>query len=218
MNFAFFGGTFDPPHRGHIGIAKAAAEAFPLDTILFAPVGNQPLKPGMTLTSYEDRLAMVSLACDECGPALLTSSGKRSTKFSASAIDQPRSDGSPNYTVDTLTLFLRKTPGANLYCLVGADSFLSLREWHEPDRLLSLAEWIVVSRPGYSLDDLGALALTKEQRSRVHLLETAHYDISSTWLRERLAAGDSARDLLPESVARYIRDHHLYQMPSNAGA
>jgi nicotinate-nucleotide adenylyltransferase len=218
MNIAFFGGTFDPPHRGHIGIAKAAADAFPLDTIMFAPVGNQPLKPGMTLTPYEDRLAMVSLACEECGPSPLSSTSKRYTNFSASAIDQPKPDGSPNYTVDTLNLFLRKTPDAKLYCLVGADSFLSLRKWHEPDRLLSLAEWIVVSRPGYSLDDLSALALTEEQRSRVHLLETAHYDVSSTWLRERLAAGDSARDLLPESVARYIRDHHLYHLASDVEA
>jgi nicotinate-nucleotide adenylyltransferase len=217
MNFAFFGGTFDPPHRGHIGIAKVAAEAFPLDTIMFAPVGNQPLKPGITMTPYEDRLAMVSLACEECGPSPLSGIGKRYTSFSASAIDQPKSDGSPNYTVNTLDLFLRKTPEAKLYCLVGADSFLSLRKWHQPDRLLSLAEWIVVSRPGYSLDNLSSLGLTEEQQGRIHLLQTAHYDISSTWLRERLAAGDSARDLLPESVARYIRDHHLYRTPSNIG-
>jgi nicotinate-nucleotide adenylyltransferase len=212
MNYAFFGGTFDPPHRGHIGVAKAASEAFPLDTVMFAPVGSQPLKPGITLTPYEDRLAMVTLACEECQPAPpRKNSGKRLTRFTASAIDQPKPDGTPNYTVDTLTLFLEKTPDATLYCLIGADSFLSIRKWHENRRLLSLAEWIVVSRPGYPLDDFTELGLTEEEQSRVHLLEDVHYDISSTYLRERLAAGDSARDLLPDSVARYIRDHGLYQ-------
>ena len=211
MNYAFFGGTFDPPHRGHIGVAMAAAKAFPLDHVMFAPVGNQPLKPGMTLTPYEDRLAMVTLACEECQPSPLKFPGGRATTFDASAIDQPKADGTPNYTVDTLTLFLRKTTGARLYCLVGADSFLSIRKWHESARLLSLAEWIVVSRPGYPLSDFTALRLTDEEFSRVHLLENVHYDISSTYLRERLAAGDSARDLLPDSVARYIREHGLYK-------
>ena len=211
MNFAFFGGTFDPPHRGHMGVALAAAAAFPLDTIMFAPVGHQPLKPDMTVTSYEDRLAMVSLACEECQPSPLKNPGKRLAAFSPSAIDQPKADGTPNYTVDTLELLLRRTPDAKLFCLVGADSFLSLRKWRESGRLLELAEWIVVSRPGYSLSNLSSLALSTAELRRVHLLETVHYDISSTYLRERLAAGDSARDLLPDSVARYIRDHGLYR-------
>ena len=215
MNYAFFGGTFDPPHRGHMGVALAAAQAFPLDRVLFAPVGNQPLKPGMTLTPYEDRLAMVTLACEECQPSPLQLSGGRATRFEASAIDQPKLDGTPNYTVDTLKLFLNETPDAKLYCLVGADSFLSIRKWHQSERLLALAEWIVVSRPGYALNDFEMLGLTKEQASHVHLLQDVHYDISSTYLRERLAAGDSARDLLPDSVARYIRDHGLYKTGAN---
>ncbi|MBS1823165.1 MAG: nicotinate (nicotinamide) nucleotide adenylyltransferase [Acidobacteria bacterium] len=214
MSVAFFGGTFDPPHRGHLGVARAAAQAFDLGTIFFAPVGNQPLKPGQTTTSFEDRLAMVALACEECQPE---DTGKHTARFVPSAIDAPQPGGRPNYTVDTLDRFRREMPGEQLYCLVGADSFLSLRQWREPGRLLALAEWIVVSRPGHSLSDLSPLGLTQQQRQRVHLIETAHFDISSTWLRERLAAGDSARDLLPESVARYIRDHGLYRMSSSAG-
>lgn len=210
MSVAFFGGTFDPPHRGHIGVARAAAQAFDLSAIFFAPVGNQPLKPGLTVTSFEDRLAMVTLACKECRPE---AASKYTTHFIPSAIDAPQPDHRPNYTVDTLQKFHREMPNENLYCLVGADSFLSLRQWREPERLLALAEWIVVSRPGHSLADLTPLELTPHQRRRVHLIETAHFDISSTWLRERLAAGDSARDLLPESVARYIRDHDLYRQP-----
>lgn len=211
MSVAFFGGTFDPPHRGHFGVARAAAEAFRLDTVVFAPVGNQPLKPGQTTTPFEDRLAMVALACEEFQPSPGGPTNARAVKFSASAIDRPRHDGSPNYTVDTLALFREEMPQEQLYCLVGADSFLSLRQWRDPERLLALAEWIVVSRPGYSLADLSPLGLSARERERVHLLETTHYDISSTWLRERLAAGDSARDLLPDSVAHYIREHHLYR-------
>lgn len=211
MNLAFFGGTFDPPHRGHMGVALAAAASFPLDTILFAPVGSQPLKPGMTMTPFNDRLAMVTLACEECQPSLQNNRGLRHTLFTASAIDEPKPDGAPNYTVDTLTRLLQATPDVKLYCLVGADSFLSLRKWRESARLLELAEWIVVSRPGYSLKNLSSLALSSAEARRVHLLETVHYDISSTYLRERLGAGDSARDLLPDSVARYVREHGLYR-------
>ncbi|HEY8997428.1 MAG TPA: nicotinate (nicotinamide) nucleotide adenylyltransferase, partial [Edaphobacter sp.] len=72
------------------------------------------------------------------------------------------------------------------------------------------AEWIVASRPGYSLEDLSAVALTEAERARVHLLETVHYDVSSTALRRRLAEGEECRDLLTASVADYIRSHGLY--------
>ena len=216
MRVALFGGTFDPPHRGHLGIARAAAEAFALDTVLFAPVGNQPLKPGTTTTSFADRLAMVTLACEEAEQQQTAQSSAaaerhRTPRFVPSTIDAPQPDNAPNYTVDTLAALRTQMPEATLYNLVGADSFLSLRQWREPAQLLSLAEWIVVSRPGYSLSDLTGLGLTAIERARVHLLETVHYDVSSTFLRERLAAGDSARDLLPDSVARYIRDHKLYR-------
>ena len=211
MRVALFGGTFDPPHRGHLGIARAAAKAFALDTVLFAPVGRQPLKPGMTVTSFDDRLAMATLACEEEEEQQLyrNPTGHR-TSFQSSAIDAPAPGDAPNYTVDTLTRLREQMPEATLYNLVGADSFLSLRQWREPERLLALAEWIVVSRPGYSMEDLSALNLTSAERLRVHLIGSVHYDISSTFLRERLCAGDSARDLLPDSVARYIRDHRLY--------
>jgi len=212
MRVALFGGTFDPPHRGHLGIARVAAEAFGLDSILFAPVGHQPLKPGATMTTFADRLAMITLACEEEEEQQLyrNPGATRRTSFIASTIDAPAPDNAPNYTVDTLATLRKQMPEATLYNLVGADSFLGLRQWREPERLLSLAEWIVVSRPGYSLDDLSTLRLTPAERTRVHLVGSVHYDISSTFLRERLAAGDSARDLLPDSVARYIRDHKLY--------
>lgn len=199
MRIALFGGSFDPPHRGHLSVATAAADTFHLDTVLFAPTGRQPLKPGQTPAPFADRLAMTALLCamDE--------------RFQISSIDAPRPDGQPNYTVDTLAELRRTQPDATLFNIVGADSFLALHRWREPARLLQLAEWIVVSRPGFSLDNLSPLHLTAVEQSRVHLLQTVHEDISATDLRRRLHNGESGGDLIPAAVSDYIRTHHLYR-------
>jgi nicotinate-nucleotide adenylyltransferase len=198
MRVALFGGTFDPPHRGHIGIAAAAADAFRLDRVLFAPAGRQPLKTESAPASYADRLAMVRLACAE------------DARFSASEIDAPRFDGAPNYTVDTLAALRGSMPDAEIFSLIGADSLLSLPHWREPKRLLELAEWIVASRPGYPLGDLAALGFSPSQRSRIHLLETVHYDVAATDLRRRLRAGDSCSEMLSPAVVNFIATHCVY--------
>jgi nicotinate-nucleotide adenylyltransferase len=199
VRIALFGGTFDPPHHGHLSIAAAAADTFGLDTVLFAPVGRQPLKPEGAMAPFEDRLAMLSLACAD------------DPRLDISRLDAPHADGSPNYTVNTLRALQRAVPDARLFNLVGADSFLDLPQWHEPDRLLELAEWIVVSRPGFSLDDLSKLKLKPEQQARVHLLDTVHVDVASTELRQRLGSGDPCVDVLSPAVVRYIQEHHLYR-------
>ncbi len=201
MRIALFGGTFDPPHRGHIAIATAAANAFALDRVLFAPTGLQPLKIDTNPTPFLIRMKLVEAACQE------------DPRFTATNIDAPDPDQSPNYTVDTLTSLTALLPEDTLFNLVGADSFLSLRQWRSPDRLLSLAEWIVVTRPGHSLTEpaLALLALTPEQRNRVHILTGIAEDVSATSLRIRLHIGDPCHDLLPEPVAAYIALHHLYR-------
>jgi nicotinate-nucleotide adenylyltransferase len=136
-------------------------------------------------------------------------------RFAVSSVDAPRPDGAPNYTVDTLAALAREAPAATLFVLTGADSFLSLRNWHSPDRLLELAEWIVVSRPDFPLKPefltRPEFALTAAQRSRVHLLTTVHEDVSATELRQRLHAGDPCPGLLPPAVADYIQTHRLYR-------
>jgi nicotinate-nucleotide adenylyltransferase len=199
MRVALFGGTFDPPHRGHLGIAAAAADAFHLDTVLFAPVGRQPLKPNGASASYSDRFAMLSLACIP------------DPRFAVSNLDAPHPDGMPNYTVQSLTALHQLMPDAQLFYLAGADSFLNLPHWHESHRLLELAEWIVVSRPGSPLGDLDAMGLTPHQQTRVHLLQTVHEDVAATDLRQRLEAGDRCPDLLPTAVSDYIQTHSLYR-------
>jgi nicotinate-nucleotide adenylyltransferase len=199
MRVALFGGSFDPPHRGHIAIATAAADVFDLDKVFFAPVGRQPLKPEGVPASFADRLAMVELACGV------------DPRFDVSDLDAPKSDGSPNYTVQTLATLQEAMPDTRLFNLVGADSFLDLRRWHEPERLLDLAEWIVVSRPGFPLANLSTLGLTPRQRGRVHLLQTVHEDVAATDLRERLETGDQCVDVLDPAVSAYIQSHHLYR-------
>jgi nicotinate-nucleotide adenylyltransferase len=196
---AFFGGTFDPPHKGHIEVAKAAADSFHLDRVFIVPTGRQPLKQNEHVTPFDNRVAMVALA-SEADP-----------RFAVSTIDAPHPDGSPNYTVDTLTALRREMPEAALFCISGADSFLSLRQWREPDRLLEMAEWIVVSRPESPLRDLSVLHLTPQQRERVHLLETVHEEVSATEVRRRLHAGESCTDLIPAAVIGYIQERRLYR-------
>jgi nicotinate-nucleotide adenylyltransferase len=199
MRVALFGGSFDPPHHGHLAVATAAADGFDLDKVLFAPVGRQPLKFEGAPTPFADRLAMVALACGQ------------DARFDASDVDAPRPDTTPNYTVDTLARLQEAMPEARLFNLVGADSFLNLRRWREPERLLELTEWIVVSRPGFPLADLSPLSLTPLQMSRVHLLQTVHEDVAASNLRERLEAGDSCADVLSPAVYDYIRLHRLYR-------
>jgi nicotinate-nucleotide adenylyltransferase len=206
MRIALFGGTFDPIHRGHLAIASAAADSFALDQVLFAPVGRQPLKAEAPIASFGDRFAMVHLACSH------PESGA-DPRFVPSTLDAPHPDGSPNYTVDTLGAIALEYPSATLFALAGADSFLDLRQWRAPDKVLSLAEWIVVTRPEYPVTELEleAIALTPAQRARVHLLTTVHEDVSATELRSRLRAGDPCSSLLPPDVAGYIQSHHLYR-------
>ena len=203
MRVALFGGTFDPIHRGHLALASAAASAFALDRVLFAPVGRQPLKAESPAATFADRLEMTRLAVASAADP----------RFAVSSVDGPRPDGAPNYTVDTLAALAREAPAATLFVLTGADSFLTLRNWRSPAQLLALAEWIVVSRPEFPLSEpqLAPLALTAAQRSRVHLLTTVHEDVSATELRQRLHAGDPCPGLLPAAVADYIQTHRLYR-------
>ena len=142
---AYFGGSFDPPHLGHLAVARAARAALELDTVLFAPVGAQPLKPRGSTASFEHRVAMTRLAIEgEPG-------------FALSLADAPKPAGEPNYTLETLeALRSGLLAGCVLFCLMGADSFLGLRRWHRAAELPFVAPLIVASRPGQPLDDLKA--------------------------------------------------------------
>jgi nicotinate-nucleotide adenylyltransferase len=221
MRIALFGGSFDPPHNGHIGIAKAAATRLELDRILMAPVGRQPLKLGHAQSSYEDRLAMVRLAAAGIAP------------LEPSTIDLPLPDGRFNYTYDTLVRMRDELqPGDELFSLVGADSLKTLHHWHRAAEALMLAQWIVAARPGFPLDTISSLLpagvtagppgpadtaqevpITKgKDSSTIWLLAGPHYEISATQLREALArhAAGISQSILDSKVADYARKHGLY--------
>ena len=228
MRIALYGGSFDPPHSGHIGIAMAAVERLHLDRVLMAPVGRQPLKQDHAVSPFEDRMVMVQLAC--AGHPQLASS----------AIDAPRLDGRYNYTYDTLERLRETLPaGDELFCLVGADSLRTLHQWHRAAEALMLAQWIVAARPGFTLEALETLlparmhvgppehgdgwlrmSLTKppespagnSQSGTLWLLPGLCYEVSATELRAALAGdpNEIPRQVLDPQVAAYAREHRLY--------
>ena len=193
------GGTFDPVHYGHLVAAEAAREAFSLDSIIFVPAGIPPHRDEKEVTPARHRYLMTLLAI------------MSNPYFQISRVDLDR--GRVTYTVDTLT-DLRKElpPDANMYFITGADAILEILSWKEPERVLSMAEFIAVTRPGYGLDRLSkALGpLYEEFQDRIHILEVPPVGISSTDIRRRLAEGRSIRYLVPETVLTYINNQGLY--------
>jgi nicotinate-nucleotide adenylyltransferase len=228
---AFFGGSFDPPHLGHLAVARAARAALQLDSILFAPVGAQPLKAQGSTAAFDDRLRMTELAI----------AGEPGLEISR--IDAPDPDGRPNYSLDTLHRLRSQLPeGDALFCLMGADSFLSLQQWHGAAEIPFAATLVVASRPGQSLADLesslpegfsiagtepparsagcGIELVSYTLRNRAgrtvafHLLPGLDIEISASEIRRQIrgeAAAAAERELLPPAVARYIREHRLYR-------
>ena len=200
MRLAFFGGSFDPPHFGHLAIARAAANAFSLDCVLLAPTGQQPYKRMGAEASFLDRLAMVRL---------LSAADQR---LAPSALDAPGGNGAPNYTVDALTRLQREHPGETLFAILGADNLADLHGWRDFKRLFELAIWIAVSRPQYMpLDALSDDLKRQQERGRLHLIRNVEVPISSTDLRRRLHEGiDPSPEEIPEDVLHYIHVHRLY--------
>ncbi len=199
MRVGLFGGSFDPPHRGHLAVAEAVRDRFALDRVLLAPAAIQPLKPGGAQASFADRLRMVELLCEGAHG------------IEASTIDAPQPGGSPNYTIDTLHRLRDALPqGAEIFVVVGADAFLAIRQWKDPAELLKQARWIVVSRPGFDLHRFETLQLTAEQRARIDTLTDFENPVSATEIRERFGDHETAAELVPPKVLEYIRAHHLY--------
>lgn len=224
MRIAFFGGTFDPPHRGHLAIARAALRRFAMDEVWMAPAGAQPLKRNEEAASYDDRLEMVALAVEAC------------RGITASAVDAPRSDGKPNYTIDVLTAIRGGLEAQDeLFFLLGADAFLSLRQWHRAAELPFLCKLIVAGRPGFSLDDLAEalpsglrmenasgvtlaggvvarlLRNDADEESTLYLMPDLREDVSATDIRAAIAGEESASGVLSPAVVRYIEEKKLYR-------
>jgi nicotinate-nucleotide adenylyltransferase len=202
MRIALFGGSFDPPHSGHIGIAMAAVERLHLDRVLMAPVGRQPLKRDQGQSPYKDRMAMVQLACAD-HPQLV-----------ASTIDAPQPDGRYNYTYDMLQR-LRETLSTadELFCLVGADSLQTLHHWHRAAEALMLAEWIVAARPGF-IPEASEEALEEALETLLPAgVHASHPERGEGWLRLRLTGPEATTESGAESGGGDARQGRLWLLP-----
>ncbi len=213
------GGTFNPIHYGHLRAAEEARELLGLETVLFIPSGNPPLKVA-DLASAKDRYEITRLAIE-------------TNPFFRISDLECRGTGK-SYTVETLTSLMETHPGIEFYFILGIDSFLELPLWHRPERLMELTNLAVVSRPGLTfsrlaqrvaadpkvLSSLDALELVLHETEvpggkRVFLLNVTPMDISATIIR-RLARGKlSIKYLLPENVESYIISNKLYQEGSD---
>lgn len=201
MRLGVLGGTFDPPHVGHLILAEEARTRLQLQSVLFVPAGDPWRKADQRVTSAEHRLAMVRLmVASDLG-------------FEVSTIEVEREG--PSYTVDTLAdLHRQHGPGLELYFILGEDAIHDLTQWKEPARILSLAWLAVAGRPGdegWPGADLEAIVPGLSER--IVPLAMPTIDISSTGLRERARAGLSLRHLVPQTVEEYIRRHGLYRAP-----
>lgn len=198
MRLGVLGGTFDPPHVGHLILAEEGRTRLQLEKVLFVPAGDPWRKAGQEVTPAEHRLAMVRL--------LLASD----PYFEVSTLEVERQG--PSYTVDTLeSLHQQYGPELELYFILGEDALHDLPNWREPARIISLAWLAVAPRPverGTATPDLEDAVPGRSER--IVPLPMPTVDISSTSLRERARAGLSLRYLVPLAVEEYIRRHGLY--------
>jgi nicotinate-nucleotide adenylyltransferase len=237
MNIGLFGGSFDPIHRGHLALAGAAANRYSLRQVLFVPANVPPHKQKQPLTAFIHRYAMVALATEDerrFVPSLLEAPGLTIAELRTSpkrgAV--PTIDGA-NYSIDTVRR-LKKTlkKSDRLFFLIGIDAFRDVAKWREASALLAECDFIVASRPGYSLRDV-AEALPEDLRppaavSRpfhnqpakgdlvlpgvtLHLLEGVHQSVSATTIRAAAAQGKPLVRWLDPRVAEYVRKQGLYR-------
>lgn len=250
MNIGIFGGRFDPIHRGHLSLATAAADRYSLGRVLFVPVNVPPHKERGDVTAFAHRYAMVALATEEEkrfvpslleGPTVEFSSAhsvaKARVRRSGAAIAPPVVASlpvvPPNYSIDTvrrLKASLKKSD--RLFFLIGVDAFRDIAKWHEARALLAECEFVVASRPGYSLRDVAealpeelrpAAAVTKPFHKQpasgdlvlpgvtLHLLEGVHQNVSATAIREAAAQGKPLARWLDARVAEYVKKVGLYR-------
>lgn len=233
MNIGLFGGTFDPIHKGHLALARAARERCKLSRICFVPANVPPHKQQQPLLPFAHRFAMIALATAQ------------ETDFAASLFEAPEELGGgspgkektrvarPNYTIDTVKRLKQSLKKIDrLFLLIGIDAFADIATWHQAEALFRECEFVVAGRPGFSLADV-ANALPASLRPRVevtrpfhkqaatgdlvlkgvtiHLLDEVYQPISSTAIRQVAAAGKPLGRFVEPAVADYIKKMGLYK-------
>jgi nicotinate-nucleotide adenylyltransferase len=225
MKIALFGGTFDPVHRGHIVVARAAVAKFGLKQVWFVPADIPPHKQKEPITAFCHRYAMVALAV----------AGEKD--FLPSLVEAPDPDAGakrrPSYSIETVRR-VKKSLGKSdhLYFLIGIDAFKDIAKWYKSEELLAECEFIVAARPGSSLAEVAtalppklrpAAEVTKLFRKQamdgplvlpgvtLHFLPETHENVSATQIRAAAGRGGALKRLVPDSVAEYIQKEKLYR-------
>lgn len=191
MKLGLFGGTFDPPHNGHLIVAQDALSALGLDRIIFIPAGAPPHKQDRRITPAPGRLAMLEAALQ--GDA----------RFEIDPLELGREG--PSYTVDTIAEIRSRHPGDELFLLIGADQFAEFGTWRDPAKIATLARVAVLTRSGAGPDPA---ALRRYGGTSVHV---TRIDISSTDIRRRCAAGEPIRYHVPDAVEAWLAMNPIYE-------
>ncbi|MGH7554419.1 MAG: nicotinate-nucleotide adenylyltransferase [Longimicrobiales bacterium] len=188
MRVGLFGGTFDPPHSGHLIVAQDALIRLGLDRLIFIPAATPPHKQDREITPAAIRLAMLRAATAE------------DPRFEVDDLEIRRAG--PSYTVDTLRAYLSAQPDAELFLIVGADQYEEMNTWHEADEVRRLARLAVLSRAG---------CVAEQANEHVAAVPVTRIDISATDIRKRIRAHEPIRYLVPAAVEELITRHRLYR-------
>ena len=209
---AYFGGTFDPVHNGHLTIARALPDLFSLDRFYFLPAFHAPHKPDRPPTSAYHRYAMLCLASEDDG------------RIAVSTLELEKKE--KRYTIDTIPELHDLHPDGRVFFVMGADSWADIRTWREWEDVLLSSDHIVVTRPGYEISfdhvtdavrkrivDLRGVAKpeTADREGHIYITDAVRFDTSATELRRDLSDGrlERANDI-PNKVAKYIEKYELY--------
>ena len=209
-NLIIYGGSFDPLHNGHLNTALNVQNAFHFDQFIFLPCKTPVLK-NANMASSEQRVLMLELAI----------APYPDFEISLEEVMRP----TPSFMVDTLEFFRKQLPDCAITLLIGMDSFLQLPQWHSWQKILTLSNLLVMTRPQVDEQRAGELiknlllthevtdkrALLTNRFGKIYRYNAGEYDVSSTWLREQIRSGVDIEPYLPASVYQYIKKQGLYQ-------
>ena len=193
MKTCIFGGTFDPPHIGHLLIAQTIIESENFERLIFVPANISPAKKGKIISSSKKRLDMLNMAL----------TGNENFEISDFEINK----GDVSYTIDTITEFANtlNLDKKDLYFLMGSDTLGGFHNWKDPKKIMDLCNIIVAIRPGFTPSDIPQWILDK-----VHFANIPQFEISSTTIRARWRDGKTIRYMVPKEVWEYINKNGLY--------
>jgi len=201
MKIGLLGGSFNPPHNGHLAMARAAKKAHGLDEVWLLVAARPPHKEQHNLAAFSDRFEMAQLAAKDL-PFLQAS-------------DIEANLPGPSYTYRTLEVLSGKYPGSEFFFIMGADTVPELSTWKNPQRIIELATPVVIPRTGFSVNDLEEMQNVLPERQldilRGSYLAVEPVDISSTTIREFIARGEDFGQFVPDEVARCIQEKNLYK-------